>query len=130
MPRLWVGSEHMLRLKALVDMMVMSSAQLTALWLGHEATLALWCSLSCRACCLSITQAVLTATPISATPATPDTTVAVQEYRSLRTQYLELKGKLQRSRKDNDRLLHEIKAYAKVRWTLWLPSDAYVLSMG
>jgi hypothetical protein len=54
-----------------------------------------------------------TATATTPAPATPEGAAAVQEYKALRAEHLELKAKLQRSRKDNDRLLHEVKAYRK-----------------
>jgi len=47
-------------------------------------------------------------------PATPDAGAALKEWRALRTEHIEVKGKLQRCRKDNDRLLHEVKAYRKL----------------
>jgi hypothetical protein len=54
------------------------------------------------------------ASAMSPTLATPEAAAAVQQWRAMRTEQTELKAKLQRCRRDNDRLLHEVKAYRKV----------------
>ena len=61
-------------------------------------------------------------TPRQATaPATPEPVcgaagaVAVEDWRSLRSQHLDTKAKLARCRKDCDRLVREVKAQHKVR---------------
>lgn len=46
-------------------------------------------------------------------PATPDAATAVAEWRSLRSEHVAVKEKLQRARNDNTRLLHELKAYRR-----------------